>query len=83
MTNLSKIVHEIECRFLKARTICINVHVHFNMLKETSIWIENMSCYFFPILSKMPLFFPMPRAPGPSPKKGCESPALSHLIKQS
>ena len=36
--------------------------------------------YFFPILRKTPLFFPIPRAPGPSPKKGCESPVNKDSI---
>ena len=32
--------------------------------------------FFFPILRKTLLFFRIPRAPGPSPKNGCESPGI-------
>ena len=38
-------------------------------------YMDNKICLvFFPTLRKTPLYFPIPRAPGPSPKKGCESP---------
>ena len=40
-------------------------------------YMDNKICLgLFPILRKTPLFFPIPRAPGPSPKKGCKSPAI-------
>ena len=37
---------------------------------------QNMSC-FFPNFKENTVFFPIPRAPGPSPKKGCESPEMA------
>ena len=62
--------------WISISTVCLKKHVHLNMLKDSCIMDNKMSCYFFQILSKTPLFFPIPRAPGPSPKRGCESPAV-------
>ena len=66
MTNLSRIVREMERGFPKA----LKMHVHLNMLKETSIWITKYVLLFFPNFKQNAAIFPISKGPWPQSQKG-------------
>ena len=64
--------------YLISNTALIVCKIHDVQLKERSIWITKY-VFFSQFKGKHRYFFPIPRAPGPSPKKGCESPGSLFL----
>ena len=52
------------------------------MLKETSTRVKKYVLLFFPNSKQNAAIFPNSKGPGPSPKKGCESPALGHGLQR-
>ena len=56
------------------------MHVHLNLLKETSTRITKYVLLFFPNFKQNVAIFPNSKGPLPSPKKGCESPAIVNTL---
>ena len=52
--------------WISKSTVFIKMHVHLNMLKETSIWKTKDVLLFFPNFKQNAAIFPIPRAPVPN-----------------